>query len=84
MEKVAIITEQQKDLLAGQEYAPASYFNPVQDCNGDWIISQEEIDQCVVPDFDWIKSLPLIDWCGPYVPISGDTQNVFDIYFSGN
>lgn len=73
MEQVAILTESQKDELVGQLFAPASYFNPIQDCNGEWVISSEEIDQSIYPQYDWIKALPLIDWCGPYIPISGTT-----------
>lgn len=84
MSKVSVITQTQADDLRGQEFAPDCFYNPVQDCNGDWIISKEEIDQTVVEQYLWVKSLPLIDWCGPYIPVSGDTQNVFDAYFSGN
>ena len=41
-----------------------SYFNPIQDADDKWVISVEEIDQCVNPDFMWVKELPLI----PYNP----------------
>lgn len=61
---VGLLTEQQKDLLVGQLYAPDSYFNPLQDINLNWIISQEEMNQCVNPDFLWVKDLDLI----PYEP----------------
>lgn len=84
MEKVGIITLEQKDSLIGHEYRMGCYFNPIVDCNEDWIISQQEIEENVNPDFPWVNSLTLIDWCGPYVPISGTTGNYFDQYFSGN
>lgn len=61
---VGLLTEQQKDLLVGQLYAPDSYFNPLQDINLNWIISIEEMEQCVNSDFMWVKDLPLIE----YVP----------------
>lgn len=83
MTQVAIISPEQYDIVVGQMYNNDSYFNPVMDCNADWIISEQEINQCVNPDFDWIKNLPLIDWCGPYIPVSGDTANYFDQFFSG-
>lgn len=67
MSKVAILTEEQKDKLIGEYFCPYSYFNPVQDCNGNWIISQEEIIQCCLVEFIWIKDLPLIDWCEPTI-----------------
>jgi hypothetical protein len=71
--QVAIVTVEQKDTLVGQKYNSVSYWNPVLDCNDDWIISEEEINQNIYPQFDWTQSLPLIDWCGP--PLTGDTIN---------
>mgnify|MGYP005989179357 CR=1 FL=1 len=70
-DKVAVLTVSQKDSLIGVEFAPDSYYNPVKDCNNNWIISKEEIDQTTDPDFNWLHSLTLINWCGPYVPVSG-------------
>jgi len=64
MIQVGLLTEVQKDELQGQLYAPDSYFNPIQDVNDNWIISQEEMQQNVNPSFDWVKDLPLI----PYEP----------------
>lgn len=62
MTQVGLLTEVQKDELVGQLYAPDSYFNPVQDADDNWVISTQEIDQCVVPTFAWVKDLPLIEW----------------------
>jgi len=64
MIQVGLLTEVQKDELQGQWYAPDSYFNPIQDVNDNWIISQEEMQQNVNPSFDWVRDLPLI----PYEP----------------
>ena len=64
MIQVGLLTEVQKDELLGQLYDDDSYFNPIQDLNDNWIISVEEIDQCVNPNFMWVKELPLI----PYEP----------------
>jgi hypothetical protein len=64
MINVGLLTEIQKDELIGQLYDEDSYFNPIQDLNDNWIISIEEIDQCVNPEFMWVKDLPLI----PYEP----------------
>lgn len=61
---VGLLTELQKDELIGQVYAPDSYFNPIQDINLNWIISVEEMEQCVNPDCLWVKNLDLI----PYEP----------------
>ena len=59
---VHLLTIEQKDELVGQWYDPDSYFNPIQDANDDWIISVEEVDQCVNPNFLWVKDLPLIEY----------------------
>ena len=61
---VGLLTELQKDELIGQLYAPDSYFNPIQDLNDNWIISIEEIEQTVTPEFLWVKDLEMI----PYEP----------------
>ena len=62
---VAILTQEQKDLLIGQKYNEESFFNPVQDGAGNWIISDEEIQYNIYPQFDWIKTLPMIE----YIPV---------------
>jgi predicted DNA-binding transcriptional regulator len=57
---VGLLTELQKDELVGQLYAPYSYYNPIQDFNDNWIISVEEIEQTITPEFMWLKDLPMI------------------------
>ena len=64
MTQVGLLTEAEKDSLVGQQYAPDSYFNPIQDLYDQWVISIEEMDFCVNPEFQWVKDLPLI----PYEP----------------
>ena len=59
---VYLLTELQKDELIDQLYDPDSYFNPIQDANDNWIISIEEVDQCVNPELLWVKNLPLIEY----------------------
>ena len=60
--KVGLLTPEQKQKLIGQWYAPDSFFNPLEDLNDNWIISVEEMEQCVNPDFLWVKDLPLIEY----------------------
>lgn len=62
MIQVGLLTETQKDELVGQWYAPDSYFNPIEDADNNWVISQEEMQQCVNPNFLWVKDLPLIEY----------------------
>ena len=64
MTQVGLLTETEKDSLVGQLYDEDSYFNPIQDDFDNWIISIEEIEFNVNPEFAWVKDLPLID----YVP----------------
>jgi hypothetical protein len=60
--KVGLLTLEQKQAIAGQLYAPDSYFNPIQDLNNNWVISTQEMDDCVVDEFMWVKDLPQIDF----------------------
>jgi hypothetical protein len=73
MTQVGLLTESQKNELVGQLYDDDSYFNPIQDANDDWIISVEEMEFCVNPEFMWVKTLPLIDYkpkpSPPFPPI---------------
>jgi hypothetical protein len=57
---VGLLTEQQKSDLLLQWYAPDCYFNPIQDLNDNWVISVEEMANCVNDEFMWVKDLPLI------------------------
>ena len=59
---VGLLTELQKDELVGQLYAPYSYYNPIQDFNDNWVISIEEIEQTIAPEFMWLKDVPLIPY----------------------
>ena len=59
---VYLLTDLQKDELINQLYDPDSYFNPIQDANDNWIISIEEVDQCVNLELLWVKNLPLIEY----------------------
>ena len=62
MTYVGLLTIAEKDSLVGQLYDEDSFFNPITDIDDNWIISVEEIDQCVNPDFQWVKTLPLIEY----------------------
>jgi hypothetical protein len=64
--KVGKLTTEQKNQLVNQQFLPNCYFNPLEDNNGDWVISIEEMNNCTNEEFQWVKTLPLID----YVPKS--------------
>lgn len=56
---VVHLTQQQAKSLQGVEVVPSNYFNPIQDKNGNWIISIEERDQCSI---EWVKECPTITY----------------------
>lgn len=57
-----IITKQQFVEIAGKEYGPDSHYHPTLDADGDRVISEEEVEQTVNPDFEWVKELPFKEW----------------------
>jgi hypothetical protein len=59
MIQVGLLTTEQADLIRGAQFAPDSYFNPIQDVDSNWIISQEEIQGSSI---EWVKQLPLIEF----------------------
>lgn len=54
------LTENQVELLQGQWFCPGILFNPIQ-VNDLWIISPEEVENCVNPDCAWVKDLTPIE-----------------------
>jgi hypothetical protein len=44
---IAIITQQQKDILVGKTYDGVCFFNPIQDLNDNWVISEIEYYYCL-------------------------------------
>lgn len=66
------LTVAQKDLLIGQVWGyQGQYFNPIQDADSKWIISEEEVQGCTLAQAQligcdtWLTSLPII----PYNPV---------------
>ena len=55
------LTTEQAELLRGVQYVTDMTFNPIEDANGRWVISGEEVSQT---EIDWVKDLPQIE----YVP----------------
>ena len=56
MQQVVLLTLNQKQSLEGIEFKEDNLFNPIQDINNNWIISEEEQEQCSI---EWLKLLPL-------------------------
>jgi len=57
---VRLLNNDQYNLIAGKEYVTDMRFNPVKDADGNWIISEEEVEQSV--GFEWVKELPQIEF----------------------
>ena len=61
--KVRQLTEEQKNLLEGKTYDGVQFFNPTQDADGNWFISNEEVAQTTNEEFtSWINGLTEIDY----------------------
>ena len=61
--KVRQLTIEQKDALVGQTYDGVQFFNPTLDANGNWFISNEEVNNCTHTGVnEWIHELPEIDY----------------------
>ena len=60
MENVYKLTIEQKDQLIGQTWDGVQYFNPTQDADGNWFISNEEVNGCTT--IGWLSTLPEIDY----------------------
>lgn len=58
---VVIITEKQKNLLLGKKLDNTSFFNPILNANGKWVVSKEEIEQCTNESFGFLNDLELTE-----------------------
>ena len=59
--KVHLLTLEQKELIQDQLFDVDSYFLPIEDINGKWVITQFETTHCTT-EFQWVKDLPLIEY----------------------
>ena len=65
---VGIITESQKDELVGLKWTDDTYFNPIQDINDNWVISEEEVNGNENTSVSWVNSLTLSEYEPKPVP----------------
>jgi len=65
---VGIITENQKDELVGLKWTDDTYFNPIQDINDNWVISEEEVNGNENTSVSWVNSLTLSEYEPKPVP----------------
>ena len=53
------LTPEQAEQLIGVQYVADMTFNPIEDANGNWIISGEEVSSTTI---EWVKQLPAIEY----------------------
>jgi hypothetical protein len=75
MALVAILTQEQKDSIEGQYLTDNWIFNCSLDNNNNWTLGQPQIDACTVEQFQWVKTLPLVEWIPP-VPTPPTTGSI--------
>ena len=56
---VYLLTNEQADSIRGVEFILDNLFNPILDADGNYIISQEEVNQTTI---EWVKELPQIEY----------------------
>jgi len=61
-----ILTQEQKDAIQGQEFAPFERFNCVEDINGVWFnfVTEQQVPFIEASEYAWVLDLPH----GEYVP----------------
>jgi len=60
--KVYRISEAEANQLRGNQFDTDSYFNPIQDADGLWFISEEEVMYLKKAEYNWIKSKTKVDY----------------------
>lgn len=65
-----ILTNEQKDLIQGQEFAPYECFNCVQDINGVWFnfVSEQQIPLVEASQYAWLLQCPEGEYTPPPTP----------------
>lgn len=53
------LTIEQKDLIHEKEFAKDSIFNCVEDNDGDWVVSLEEMTNLEGAEYRWLYDLPM-------------------------
>jgi len=64
------LTEEQKDQIQGQQFAPFQCFNCVQDINGVWFnfVTEQQIPEVEASQYAWVLDLPEAEYTPPPAP----------------
>jgi hypothetical protein len=60
--KVRLLKPEQKELIENELFDGEQFFNPILDADGNWIISNEEVNQCTCIEFEFVHDLPEIEF----------------------
>ena len=55
------LTIEQKNILKVQKFDNVQYYNPVLDNNNEYFISEQEVEQTINSETQWVKDEPLVD-----------------------
>ena len=69
MKQVVLLTLEQYQEINGKKFAPDCFFYPRQDVDNNWFIDLGEQENCVHPDFQWIKQCPRIEYKPKPIPM---------------
>jgi hypothetical protein len=56
------LTEDEKESINGQEFAPNSHYHAIQDVNDDWFITELQVNQTIEDEYLWVKDMGLIEF----------------------
>lgn len=59
---VYLLKPEQKESLDGKFYYNGTYFNPIQDADNNWVVTEEEVSLASYKDIIWVKDLPSIEY----------------------
>jgi len=49
--------------LVNIEYKPGYYYTFMKDCNDNWVIPEQEVNETINPYTTWVKYCHVIEYC---------------------
>lgn len=62
---VVVVSKTRANKLKGEDFTRDSYFNPILDSLGRWVVSKEEVDMLTDSQFIYLKTMPVIRYMKP-------------------
>jgi hypothetical protein len=62
---VVVVSKTRANKLKGEDFTRDSYFNPILDSLGRWVVSKEEVDMLTDSQFIYLKKMPVIRYMKP-------------------